>query len=81
MGLDKTDFLLTDEQVNRINHYFEECATRCALDGEDPPQSAKVVFSWVPGFGRCVDDVFDGGSNGCEIEDPFANLSTQKETT
>jgi hypothetical protein len=77
MGLDKTDFLLTDEQLNCINHYFEECATRRALDGEDPPQSAKVVFSWAHGFGRCVDAFFDGCSTGCAIEDPFANLSTQ----
>lgn len=72
MGLDKTDFLLTDEQLNRINHYFGECATNRALAGEYPHQSAKVVFSWVAGFGRCVDAVFDEASNArCTIEDPF----------
>jgi hypothetical protein len=72
MGLDKTDFLLTDEQINRINQYFEECATERALAGEDPPQSVKVVFSWGPPFGRGVDAVFDSGSTTCVIEDPFA---------
>jgi|GEM_PF-2253674 len=51
MGLDKTDFLLTDDQIKRINHYIEACATNRALAGEDPPQSAKVVFSWDPVFG------------------------------
>lgn len=77
MGLDKTDFLLTDEQINRINQYFEECATKHALAGEDPPQSVQVVFYWGPFFGRTVDAIFDSGSTACVIEDPFANLNTQ----
>ncbi len=75
MGLGKTDFLLTDEQINHINHYIQETAKNRAQTGEGASfTSVKVVFEWASGLGRFVEVFFDGAKNGCEIENPLNDL-------
>jgi len=70
MGLERQFFALTDEQLGTINAHFEEMALRYAQEGEDPPMSAEVVFTWTP-WGRCIDAYFDGSKEGVSIESPL----------
>ena len=68
MGLEHTDFKLTDEQLARINQYFREQSLAYAQAGEDPCDSAHITFAWMPGFGRSVTAYFNGEIAGCEID-------------
>lgn len=69
MGLTNRDFLLTDEELNKITRYFSEMAESYAEAGEDPPQSASVTFAFMPGFGRTVVARFDDALDGLTISD------------
>ena len=68
MGLEHADFALAEEQLARINQYFQEQAQAYADAGEDSAGSAHVTFVWMPGFGRSVTAYFDDGIVGCKIE-------------
>ena len=70
MGLKHTDFTLSDEQLARINKYFQEQAQAYVDAGEDSAGSVHVTFVWMPGLGRSVTAYFDGDIEGCEIECP-----------
>ena len=68
MSLKPSDFVLTEEQVDRINKHFQSKVADYRASDEDPPGSVKIVFEWEPIFGRSVTAYFDGAVNGCEIE-------------
>ena len=70
MGLEHADFALTDEQLARINQYFQERAQGYAEAGEDNANCAHVTFAWMPGIGRSVTAYFNSENKGCEIEWP-----------
>jgi hypothetical protein len=70
MALEMTDFVLTKEQLEKINHYFYETNKLHAVAGEDVPCSVKVEFEWSAPFGRFVTAFYDGAKIGCDIEDP-----------
>ena len=69
MALMHSDFDLTDTQLDRINRYIDEAALRYAQAREETGWGAKVVFEWVPGLGRSVTVLFDGASDGIEVND------------
>ena len=68
MALQHIDFTLTDEQVARINQYFQEQAQGYADAGEDAVDAVYVTFVWMPGIGRSVTAHFNGDVAGCDIE-------------
>lgn len=68
MSLDQKDFLLTQNQINVINQYFQKKSVQYAQSGEDAACGAKVEFEWAPGLGRFVTAYFDGEAKGLEIE-------------
>ncbi len=68
MSLSKTDFLLTQSNIDAINNYFVKMAGEYYKCGENPPGSVSVEFAWVPGLGRFVTAKFDGENEGFEIE-------------
>jgi len=68
MALNRSDFELSQDQINAINQHFAKKASAYRSEGEDAPSSIKVVFEWVPIEGRFVTAYFDGEISGCEIE-------------
>ncbi len=60
MSLTHTDFVLTSEDLARINRCIEEAATRHAEAGADPQSSAGVQFTWTPELGRSITVYFEG---------------------
>ncbi len=68
MGLNNSDFSLSDHQVKLLNEYMSCMGKASKEEGEDPPCSIRVVFEWVPPFGRFVTAYFDGVVDGLEIE-------------
>lgn len=71
MSLDNTDFILTPEQLQRLNQYIARLAASQQLAGEPSPSSLTVQFEWIAGLGRRVIARLDGHVDGCEIEDFF----------
>ena len=69
MALTQRDFLLTDDELNKINFYFSASAQAHAEAGEDAPQGVSVSFEFMPAFGRTVTAHFDGALNGRPISD------------
>jgi hypothetical protein len=69
MVLKKIDFLLSDEELNKINQYFEAKAEANAQSGEDAQQSVSVTFEFAPVFGRKISAHFDGAICGRVISD------------
>lgn len=78
MALTQNDFLLTDENVKRINLYFSAMAESHAEAGEDAPQIVSVSFDFMPVFGRTVTAYFDGATNGRLISDESDVKPTQR---
>jgi hypothetical protein len=68
MAFTRSDFELSDREIAQINEYISRAAERHAQAGEDPPDSVKIEFCWIPGFGRTVTAYFDGAVDGVEIE-------------
>ena len=64
MALTKIDFLLSDEELNKINRYFEATAEAHAQAGEDAQQSVSVTFEFAPVIGRNISAHFDGALCG-----------------
>lgn len=64
MALTKSDFLLSDEELIKINQYFEATAEAHAQAGEDAQQSVSVTFEFAPVFGRNISAHFDGALCG-----------------
>lgn len=64
MALTKSDFLLSDEELIKINQYFEATADAHAQAGEDTQQSVSVIFEFAPVFGRNISAHFDGALCG-----------------
>lgn len=69
MALTQNDFLLTDEELHEINHYFSAMAESHAEAGEDAQQSVSVNFDFMPAFGRTVTARFNAELNGRLISD------------
>jgi hypothetical protein len=67
MAKDNTSFLLSEQQIKKLNQYFSEQSAAYAAEGENP-WGVRVVFEWTP-LGRCVTAYFDSAINGCEIEE------------
>jgi len=78
MALTQNDFLLTDEELNKINRYFSAMAESHAEAGEDAPQIVSVSFDFMPVFGRTVTAHFDGALNGRLISDESEVKPTQR---
>lgn len=69
MGLEHTDFILSDKQLAEINNYSAEQGASYAKEGEGPAMSGlRVEFEWVPGLGRFITAYFDGATKGFAIE-------------
>jgi hypothetical protein len=60
MGLNRSDFELTDAELARIDSILAGRAARRAMEGEDPPSGVRIVFDFVPGLGRIVSLELDG---------------------
>ena len=69
MALKKIDFLLSNEELNKINQYFEAKAEAHAQAGEDAQQSVSVTFEFAPVIGRNISAHFDGALCGTVISD------------
>jgi hypothetical protein len=69
MALTQSDFLLTDEELNKINRYFSAMAESQSEVGEDAPQIVSVTFEFVPALGRTVIANFNSALNGQPISD------------
>ena len=69
VALTQNDFLLTDEELNKINSYFSAMAQSHVAAGEDASQSVSVTFDFMSVFGRTVTAHFDGAFNGQLISD------------
>ncbi len=69
MSLVHTDFVLTSEQLEKINRCIDEAARKHAEAGSEPQSSAAVKFSWTPEFGRSITVYFDGSEAGWWIDD------------
>ena len=75
MALTNLDFLLTDEQLSRIESYFHKRAKDFAEEDEWPDGSVKVTFEFHGIYGRFVSAFYDGGAiQGCVIEDPLSEF-------
>lgn len=74
MALTNLDFLLTDEQLGRIESYFHERAIGYAEEGEDFSEiEVKVTFEFHGIYGRFVTAFYGGGATqGGAIEDPLS---------
>jgi hypothetical protein len=68
MALDHSDFRLTDEQLEEINHHIAEQGSLYAKAKEDPPSGVSVKFEWTPGLGRSVTVHFDGSVDDYTVE-------------
>lgn len=69
MALTQSDFLLTDEELNKINRYFSAMAESQAEVGEDAPQIVSVTFEFTTVLGRTVIANFNSALNGRPISD------------
>ncbi len=69
MALTKSDFLLSDEELIKINQYFEAMAEAHAQAGEDAQQSVSVTFQFAPVIDRNISAHFDGALCGRLISD------------
>ena len=69
MSLVHTDFVLTSEQLEKINCCIDEAARKHAEAGSEPQSSAAVKFSWTPEFGRSITVYFDGSEADWWIAD------------
>lgn len=64
-----SSFQLSQRQIDDINEHFSRKAEAFRKAGEDPHQSIKVVFEWMPIYGRSVSAYFDGEVVGHVVED------------
>ena len=75
MALQTNDFLLTQDQLDRINAYFQGASKAYATAGSDPATEVSVVFTWAAPFGRSVSAHYDCAVVGIDIEDATGPLS------
>jgi hypothetical protein len=71
MTLKKSDFDISQDQLDAINQHFARKAEAYKMANEDGPGCVKVVFEWVPIYGRFITAFYDGEVNGCEIEGEY----------
>jgi len=71
MSLSLSDFLLTDDELARLNRYISVSAEKYASEGELASEVA-VTFTWMVGFGRCVTANFGGSTVDHEISGRLA---------
>lgn len=69
MALKCSDFHLTHNQLKNLNLYIEQSVNRYAQAEGEQSWGVKIVFEWVPGFGRHVTAYFDGAVAEIELED------------
>lgn len=70
MALEHQDFILTDEQLARINEYVAERGAAYAKAGEGPAMGGlRLEVFWTPGLGRSISAYYDGAEVGCIIEE------------
>jgi len=71
MSLSASDFLLTDDELARIDHYISARAKNYAGE-EELVREVSVTFTWIAGFGRCVTANFGGSTVDHEISGRLA---------
>lgn len=70
MALEHRDFILTDEQLARINEYVAERSAAYAKACEGPAMGGlRLEVIWTPGLGRSISAYYDGAEEGCIIEE------------
>lgn len=60
MSLTHADFVVTSEELAKINRCIDEAATRYAAGDADPASSVAVQLSWTAGIGRSITVYFEG---------------------
>ena len=60
--LNEANFVLSADELARINDIAVKAAKTNASEGNDPGDSLSVTFDFSP-FGRCVSVRYNGGPN------------------
>jgi hypothetical protein len=69
MALLAADFVLTEAELAKLNEYLISRLNAYATEGEDPPCSLRVCFSFLAGQGCEVEAFLDGDLEGAALRD------------